>query len=272
MAPGAKGANQAVAAARLGAKVTLVARVGPDVFGERALAGFQQEGIITRHVTVDGEAASGVALIFVDAAGENSIAVAPGANACLSPGDVQEAREAIEEADVLLLQLEVPMETVLAAAEVAHQARVRVILNPAPAPPNLLPAELLARVDILTPNESEAGLLTDTQVSTELAARRLTGQGAGAVIVTLGARGALIVTLDAQRLVPGFSVNAVDTTAAGDAFNGGLAVALAQGRPLVGALRFANACGALATTRLGAQPSLPTIDEVDAFLAERGGQ
>lgn len=272
MAPGGKGANQAVAAARLGAKVTLVARVGPDVFGERALAGFHQEGIITRYVTVDREAASGVALIFVDAAGENRIAVAPGANACLSPDDVQQAREAIEKADVLLLQLEVPTETVLAAAAVAHQAGVRVILNPAPAPPNLLPAELLARVDILTPNESEAGLLTGTQVSAEVAARRLAGQGVGAVIVTLGARGALIVTLDAQRLVPGFSVNAVDTTAAGDAFNGGLAVALAEGRPLAAAVRFANACGALATTRLGAQPSLPTVDEVEAFLAERGGQ
>jgi len=272
MAPGGKGANQAVAAARLGAKVTLVARVGPDVFGERALAGFHQEGIITRYVTVDREAASGVALIFVDAAGENRIAVAPGANACLSPDDVQQAREAIEKADVLLLQLEVPTETVLAAAAVAHQAGVRVILNPAPAPPNLLPAELLARVDILTPNESEAGLLTGTQVSAEVAARRLAGQGVGAVIVTLGARGALIVTLDAQRLVPGFSVNAVDTTAAGDAFNGGLAVALAEGRPLAAAVRFASACGALATTRLGAQPSLPTVDEVEAFLAERGGQ
>lgn len=252
--------------------MTLVARVGPDVFGERALAGFQQEGIITRYVTLDREAASGVALIFVDAAGENRIAVAPGANACLSPDDVQQAREAIKEADVLLLQLEVPVETVLVASEVAHQAGVRVVLNPAPAPPNLLPAELLARVDILTPNESEAGLLTDTHASAELTARRLAEQGVGAVIVTLGARGALIVTLDAQRLVPGFSVNAVDTTAAGDAFNGGLAVALAEGRPLVGAVRFANACGALAITRLGAQPSLPTVDEIEAFLAERGGQ
>ena len=266
MASGGKGANQAVAAARLGAEVTLVARVGADVFGERALAGFQQEGIITRHVTVDREAASGVALIFVDSAGENSIGVAPGANACLSPDDVQEARGAIEEGDVLLLQLEVPVETVLAAAKVAHQAGVRVILNPAPAPPNLLPTELLELVDIITPNESEAALLTGTQGSTEPAARRLTEQGAGAVIVTLGARGALIVTLDTQELVPAFSVNAVDTTAAGDAFNGGLAVALAQGRRLVEAVRFANACGALATTRLGAQPSLPTIGEVEAFL------
>ena len=269
IAPGGKGANQAVAAVRLGAEVTLVARVGQDVFGDRALAGFEQEGLVTQCVSVAPESTSGVALIFVDAGGENSIAVAPGANARLSPDLVQQAQKTIEEAEVLLLQLETPTESVLTAAKMAHQGGVRVILNPAPAPPDALPAELLAYVDILTPNESEARLLAGAQVRIEKAARLLTRQGVGTVIVTLGARGALIVTPDDEQLVPGFAVDAVDTTAAGDAFNGGLAVALAEGNPLAKAVRFANACGALATTRMGAQPSLPTLDEVETFLAER---
>lgn len=275
MAAGGKGANQAVAAARLGAEVTFVARVGRDVFGEQAQAGFRREGLDTRYVVTDPQAASGVALIFVDAGGENSIAVAPGANARLSPDDARRAREAIEAADVLLLQLEIPPETVLAAAETAHRAGVRVILNPAPAPPQPLPADLLACVDVLTPNESEASLLTGTQVvdtdDAEQAARRLLEQGVGAVIVTLGARGALVVTPAGQQLVPSFPVDVVDTTAAGDAFNGGLAVALAGKKSLEEAVRFASACGALATTRMGAQPSLPTAGEVEAFLVERGG-
>lgn len=275
MAAGGKGANQAVAAARLGAEVTFVARVGRDVFGEQAQAGFRREGLDTRYVVTDPQAASGVALIFVDAGGENSIAVAPGANARLSPDDARRAREAIEAADVLLLQSEIPPETVLAAAETAHRAGVRVILNPAPAPPQPLPADLLACVDVLTPNESEASLLTGTQVvdtdDAEQAARRLLEQGVGAVIVTLGARGALVVTPAGQQLVPSFPVDVVDTTAAGDAFNGGLAVALAGKKSLEEAVRFASACGALATTRMGAQPSLPTAGEVEAFLVERGG-
>nr|MBC7243933.1 ribokinase [Chloroflexota bacterium] len=274
MAAGGKGANQAVAAARLGAQVTLVARVGQDVFGERALAGFRQEGIATQYITIDPEAASGVALIFVDANGENSIAVASGANAHLTPQDVQQAKEAIEAADVLLLQLETPLETVWQAAEIAQRAGVRVVLNPAPACP--LPADILALVDVLTPNEGEASLLAARQITqattladAEAAARCLIEQGVKTVIITLGARGALIVTPDFQQLVPGFAVDVVDTTAAGDAFNGGLAVALAEGKTLAEAVRFANACGALAATKLGAQPSLPTAEEVARFLMER---
>jgi ribokinase len=275
MAAGGKGANQAVAAARLGAEVTFVARIGQDIFGEQALAGFKREGLITEYVTADPTAASGVALIVVDATGENSIAVASGANACLSPDDVQRAQNAIKAADVLLLQLETPVETVLAAARTAHQAGVRVILNPAPAPANPLPSELLACVDVLTPNENELALLAGASTSVEQAAGQVLNQGVETVIVTLGAKGALIVTQDARQTVPGFLVDAVDTTAAGDAFNGGLAVALAEskelamGKELTEAVRFANACGALATTRLGAQPSLPTRDEVAAFWMER---
>jgi ribokinase len=266
-APGGKGANQAVAAARLGAEVTLVARIGQDVFGDRALAGFEEEGLITRYITVDPESASGVALILVDERGENSIAVAPGANSGLSPAIVQQAQETIKEVEVLVLQLETPTETVLAAAKIAHQGGVRVILNPAPAPSEPLPSELLECIDILTPNESEARMLAGKQGEVEEAARQLTRQGVGAVVVTLGARGALIVTPDYEQLVPGFEVDAIDTTAAGDAFNGGLAVALAEDKPLADAVQFANGCGALATTRLGAQPSLPTRDEVEVLLA-----
>jgi ribokinase len=267
MAPGGKGANQAVAAARLGAKVTLVACIGEDIFGEQAAAGFRRAGIDTRYITRDPQAASGIALIAVDPAGENSITVAPGANMRLSPDDVRAAAAAIQGADGLLLQLEVPMETALTAARLAQQAQVRVILNPAPAPPGPLPAELLACVDVLTPNENEVLKLIDAPLNIERAARQALASGVGAVVVTLGAQGALMVTNGGQQLVPGFRVQAVDTTAAGDAFNGGLAVALAEGKPLAQAIRFANACGALATTRLGAQPSLPTAEQVQRLLA-----
>ena len=267
MAAGGKGANQAVAAARLEAGVTLVARVGQDLFGEAALTGLRREGIDTRFITVDPEAASGIALIYVDASGENSIAVAPGANARLSPDDILHARQTIETADALLLQLEVPLETVLAAAETAHRAGVRVILNPAPSSP--LPARLLPCLDVLTPNESEAAFLSGEAGAGERQAQRLIEQGAGTVIVTLGAQGALVATSDDAQQVPSFAVKALDTTAAGDAFNGGLAVGLADGMPLAEAARFANACGALAAMRLGAQPSLPTASEVRAFLAQR---
>jgi len=171
---------------------------------------------------------------------------------------------------VLLLQLEIPMETVVYAAEQAHQAGLRVILNPAPAPPGPLPAELLRCVDILTPNEGEVGALAGTLVadlaSAQMASLRLIEQGAGAVIVTLGAQGALIVAPDIQQHVPGFGVQVADTTAAGDAFNGGLAVAVAEGKDLLQAVRFANACGALASTKLGAQPSLPTAAAVAGLM------
>lgn len=268
-AAGGKGANQAVAAARLGAQVTLIARVGQDVFGEAALLGLEREGINTGHISVDPETASGVALITVDNAGENSIAVAPGANGRLSPLDVQRAQAAILNADVLLLQLEVPLETVQMAAELAHQAGVRVILNPAPAPESPLPPALLACVDVLTPNEKEASALTGAPDSLDRAAGRLLESGLETAVVTLGARGALIVTPEGLQTVPGFAVEAVDTTAAGDAFNGGLAAALGAGRLLTEAVHFANACGALTATRLGAQPSLPTVEEVEEFLVKR---
>jgi ribokinase len=275
MAAGGKGANQAVGAARAGGRVTLVARVGRDMFGERALAGFRKDAINTDHVVRDGNAPSGVALIFVGAqTGENSIAVASGANGRLTAADVGRARKAISGAKVLIAQLETPIATVLAAAKLAARAKVRVILNPAPARP--LPGRLLRLVSILTPNETEAEMLTGIRVTSvsraARAADRLLAKGVGTVIITLGPRGSFVATKGVRRLVPGFKVKPVDTTAAGDIYNGALAVALGEGRSVLEAARFANAAGALAVTRLGAQPSAPTRREIDALLSRARGK
>jgi ribokinase len=272
-AAGGKGANQAVAAARAGAEVRLVARVGDDSFGEQAIAGFVGDGIDVSHVVRNPAAPSGVALIFVDDGGENCIAVAPGANATLTPEDVDAAKELITGADVMVMQLETPIESVERAAALAREHGVRVILNPAPARP--LNDELLANVSILTPNESEAELLTGIQVeddeSAAAAARALVARGVDTVILTLGSRGAYVYEAGSGELVPGFEVEAVDTTAAGDVFNGSLAVGLAEGKPLTEAVRFANAAAALSVTKLGAQPSAPTRSEIESFLGEMKG-
>ncbi|MGQ0604602.1 MAG: ribokinase, partial [Anaerolineales bacterium] len=221
---GGKGANQAVAAARLGAHVTFVARVGADAYGRDSLTNFAREEMDTRYVVTDPQAPSGVALIVVGSNGQNLIAVAPGANARLTPADVEAARPVFAEARVLLLQLETPIETVLAAARLGRAHGLTVILNPAPAQP--LPAELYPLVDALTPNEYEAETLTGEGES-EAAARALLARGVKIVIVTLGAAGVLLATTTGIERFPGFRVEAVDTTAAGDAYNGGLAVALA---------------------------------------------
>jgi ribokinase len=268
-AAGGKGANQAVAAARAGGKVTFVARVGDDVFGRQAVQGFVADGIDTSRVLTDSDAPSGVALIFVDGSGENSIAVASGANARLTPDDVLSARDAIASADVLVAQLETPVDTVRAAVELAAEHGVRVVLNPAPAQP--LGEEILRHVSVLTPNETEAELLTGIEVSSDAAAleaaKKLNALGVDAVLITLGSRGAFLFDSDRADLVPGFEVKAVDTTAAGDVFNGALAVALAEDNPIAEAVRFANGAAALAVTKLGAQPSAPTRDEIEAALA-----
>lgn len=267
-AAGGKGANQAVGAARAGGQVTFIARVGRDMFGDQAVAGFVKDGINADYVTRDKTNPSGVALIFVAKDGENSIAVAGGANAKLSPADVRKAKAAFAGASVLVMQLETPLETVQAAADLAAKAGVRVIVNPAPAQP--LPDKLLNRVSILTPNETEAELLTGIavkdDVSAAAAATKLRARGVRTVIITLGARGAFVATESGEQLVPGFKVKAVDTTAAGDIFNGALAVALAEGKPLELAVRFANAAAAISVTRLGAQPSAPTRREIERFL------
>lgn len=270
-AAGGKGANQAVAAARAGGKVTFIARVGDDMLGEQAIAGFVKEGINVEHVIRDKKSPSGVALIFVGKNGENSIAVASGANAKLSPADVQDAKKVFSGASILLMQLETPIDTLQAAAEVATESGVQVILNPAPAQP--LPDSLLEHVSILTPNETEAELLTgikiDSDAAASEAAKKLISRGVQTVILTLGARGAYLATADSGKLVPGFKVDAVDTTAAGDTFNGAIAVALSEGQTLDQALRFGNAAAAISVTRIGAQPSTPHRDEIEAFLAGR---
>jgi ribokinase len=270
MAPGGKGANQAVAAARLGAQVWMVGRVGKDAFGQSLLNGLLADGVDHTYVTQDSETASGVASIVVDEAGQNSIVVASGANGRLSPADINAAKKVIIGADVLLLQLESPLETVLEAAQIAHAHGVTVILNPAPARP--LPAELFPLVDVLIPNESETTLLTDMPVDdrnqAEVAATALRELGLNLVVLTLGKRGALLAQKGKTIRVPAFNVTPVDTTAAGDAFVGGFAVALAEGKSPVDAVRWANAAGALATTQPGAQPSLPTRHMVENLLAE----
>jgi ribokinase len=264
MAAGGKGANQAVAAARLGARVTLVGCLGNDVFGDQAIAGYQREGINTSYIVRDPEAASGVALIIVDAQGENSIAVASGANARLSAGDVERAADQISQADVLLVQLEVPMDAVRTAIELAHKAGVPVILNPAPA--KEMDPGLLRMVTVATPNEHEIRVVVGQQ-DQETAISTMLDAGTQTVLVTVGKRGVVWACQGARTHIPAYRVQAVDTTAAGDAFNGGLACALGRGEAMADAIRYANAVAALAVTRMGAQPSLPTAAEVDAFLS-----
>ncbi len=267
IAAGGKGANQAVAAARLGGEVTFVACVGADDFGTQAIEGYQKDGINTDYITPDETAPTGTALIIVDARGENRIVVVAGANGQLNYAQVVAAKSEIATTDVVLLQLETPA-PVAAAAKLAQEHGRRVILNPAPA--RELPEELWGNISILTPNETELETLTGMNMNNtkdiEKAARKLLVRGPELVIVTMGAVGALIVTEQEAIPVASFAIKAVDTTAAGDAFNGALAVALARGDELIEAVRFANAAGALACTRLGAQPSLPTRDEVENLL------
>ena len=270
MAAGGKGANQAVAAARLGCRVTLVARLGRDMFGQQTRENLEREGIDTACLAWDEQEASGIALIIVSADGENAIAVAPGANATLSTMDVERAEPAIAQASVVLMQLEVPLEAVRCAIELARKHGVRTILNPAPAAP--VPADLLRAVDLVTPNEHEAALLTGVkphgETGAETVARALLSQGAQAVAMTLGKRGSLLATAEGVQMVPAFRVQPVDTTGAGDAFNGALAARWALGVPLPEAARYANATAALATTVMGAQPSMPTAAQVERFLSQ----
>jgi ribokinase len=269
MNPGGKGANQAVAAAKLGARTQLVARLGSDVFAEESCRSFAAAGLGTDYLVRDTKAPSGVALIFVEESGENEIVVAPGANTLLRPSDVDAALPAIETAKVMILQLEIPMETVRHATALAMEHKTRVILNPAPV--RALPASLLEKVDILIANETEILVLTsadDVSVHTaSTVCRPLLDAGVESVIMTLGKEGAVVTSGAGATRIPGFPVKAVDATAAGDTLTGAVACALAAGQSLENAVRFGNAAAALSVARPGAQSSVPTRAEVDKLLA-----
>jgi ribokinase len=271
---GGKGANQAVMAARLGARVTMIGTVGRDVFGEQTLANLQAEGIDTRCVHAVAGQPTGVASIVVNDAAQNCIIVVPGANAHLTPADIEAAADAIVNADALVAQLEVPLDTTLTAFRLARAAGVRNILNPAPAAS--VPDALLQLADLCVPNEPEIEQLTGQAAATpeqaEHAARLLQQRGPRTVIVTLGRRGALVLADGVAEIVPGLSVNAVDTTGAGDAFIGSLAVFLAEGMGLGDAVRKSNAAAALSVTRPGAQTSFPRRAQIETFLESRRGE
>jgi ribokinase len=265
---GGKGANQAVAAARAGAPVVFVTALGTDDIGDRALDSLAAEGIDLRFVRRVADAPSGIALILVDDAGENVIAVAPGANAALRPADIEPIAAILEPDDVVLVQLEIPPDTVDATARIVRRCGARLILNPAPARP--LTDALLGAVSVITPNEHEAAqLLGEDAVRAAdpaRAAARLHDRGVPDVLITLGAAGVYVSAGGAAARIPAFAVDAVDTTAAGDVFNGALAVALIEGCPAIDAARFGAAAAAISVTRPGARESAPRRLEIDAWL------
>lgn len=266
MNSGGKGANQAVAAARLGGKVSFVAKVGNDPFGIRSIDQYKAEGIGTKHVFVDKENPSGVALILVDAHGENSIAVASGANAHLLPKDIDHAQAIVEEGDILLMQLETPLETIEHAAQMAKFAGRKVILNPAPA--SALPESLLKCLYMLIANETEAEYISGTKIadmdSVARAADIISNKGVENVVITLGSKGAFIKEKGTYHQVPALKVKALDATAAGDTFCGAVCVALAEGKGITEAVEFANRAAAITVTRMGAQSSIPYRRELES--------
>lgn len=268
--PGGKGANQAVAAARAGGEVVFIAAVGDDPYGEEAIRGYKSDRINTTHIKVCQGTPSGIAMITISEKGENAITVASGANALLLPADLEEAGEVFQEAAYLLIQLETPLETVQKAVELCTEFNTRVILNPAPAAE--LSNEILKRISIITPNETEAERLTGIVVKDEStaseAAEALHVHGIETVIITMGAAGAYLSdrTTGTWKMVPGFRVDAVDTTAAGDVFNGQLAVSLSEGRELEKAVIEAHAAAALSVQKLGAQSSIPMREETNDYL------
>jgi ribokinase len=268
MFPGGKGANQAVAAARLGGDVTFIAKLGNDIFGQQALQQFQKEGIHTDFILTDPQHPSGVALITVDAKGENTIVVAQGSNGTLAADDLAKAGKEFERADTVLLQLEIPIPIVVRAAQLAAKAGKKVILNPAPA--TALPEAIFKDLYLITPNRSEAETLTGLSVRDASAISAVSkwfrDKGVQKVVITLGSEGAYVHDERGGRYITAPRVNAVDTTAAGDVFNGALAVALAEGSSLDEAVQFANRAGALSVTRMGAQASAPYRHELTSFL------
>ncbi|MCQ8229608.1 MULTISPECIES: ribokinase [Pantoea] len=269
---GGKGANQAVAAGRAGADIAFIACVGADDIGERIRQQLQQDRIDTAPVETVADESTGVAMIFVNGEGENNIGIYSGANAALTPTRVAQHQQVIADADALLMQLESPLESVLAAAKIARAQQTQVILNPAPA--TALSDELLALIDIITPNETEAEILTGIAVKSDedaaRAAAALHAKGIDTVLITLGRRGVWLSEQGNGVRIPGFSVQAIDTIAAGDTFNGAFITARLEGMPMHDAVRFAHAAAAIAVTRPGAQPSVPWRTEIDAFLQQQG--
>ncbi|QQZ63352.1 ribokinase [Paenibacillus sonchi] len=274
LSPGGKGANQAAAAARLGADVQMIGRVGRDTFGSELLEVMRKEQINTEYIGQSETQTTGVASIVVDGEGENRIIVVPGANIEMGPADIAALEPVISQAEIVVMQLETDLTMCAHAAAAAHRHGIPVILNPAPA--RELDDEFLQHVTYLTPNETEAGILAGIVVNSvaeaEQAAHMLLQKGVQNVIVTLGSKGALIVNKEGTLHIPGFPVQAVDTVAAGDSFNGALAWQLTQGKTLAEAARFANAVGALAVGKQGAIPSLPYLPEVEQFLQDAAGR
>lgn len=269
--PGGKGANQAVAAARMGADVTMIGCVGDDGFAEQLLANLKAEGVDTSHVSRKQNTTSGVAVVMVEESGENAILVVPGANGLVGNAELEQARRVICESDVLLMQLEVPMETVIAAASIAREAGVPVILDPAPAPSNV-PEELL-NVDLICPNQSEAAALSgrpvDSLEEAVASIQDLTTLGPRQAVITMAEQGAVVIDGETVKTVPAFEISTVDSTAAGDAFAAGLAVKLAEKSTLIEAARFASAAGALAASGAGAQTAMPTRKQIETLLEQR---
>lgn len=264
MNPGGKGANQAVAAARMGGSVTLISKTGNDVFGKQSVMLYNAENIKTDYVFSDPKHPSGVAMITVDSNGENCIVVASGANASLSPADIDKARKEIESSDLVLMQLEIPVETVEYVAEMAHRKGIPVILNPAPA--RTLPETLLKNLYIIIPNKSEAEILSGIKVTDQESARKaaaiISAKGVDIVVITLGSQGALIKDKEEYHFVEAFKVDTIDTTAAGDTFCGSLCVGLSEGKSISEAVEMAARAAALTVTRMGAQGSIPYRPEL----------
>ena len=272
--PGGKGSNQAVAAHRAGADVTLVTKVGRDVFGKVALDFYRGEGMNTDYILEDESKETGVALIMVDeVSAQNEIVIVSGACANITPEDVEKCRRLIEGASILLLQHEINFDAQYKVVEIAHKAGVKIVLNPAPAAE--VPEEILKLIDTVTPNETEAQALTGVEVRTqadaERAAKVFLEKGVKNVVITMGALGAFATDGVRSELLPRLNVNAIDTTGAGDAFNGGFVMALSEGKDIFTALRYGNATGALSVTKLGTAPSMPTRGEIEAMVRENYG-
>lgn len=267
MFPGGKGANQSVCCARLGGKTLFLGKMGKDIFREKLSANMQNDGVNLDHLLVDAQEPTGVALITVDGSGQNEIVVASGSNMKLTAADIQAKKPLFSQAKIVLTQLEIPLETVIASAKLAKENNCIFILNPAPGA--ALPAELFHLIDFLTPNETEleilSGMAVSDKVSAATAAKCMLKKGVKNIIVTLGEKGALLVNSTREKLIPTRRVPVVDTTAAGDAFNGAFAYSLANGTNVEEAIRFANTVASFSVTRKGAQSSMPSMNEIRAL-------